>query len=66
MTDNPVRLARIVALIETTEVHGDGSKPNPVRTVKSYWTPKGELLFQKDDYLGEIDSASSNVSSESI
>lgn len=66
MTDNPVRLARIVALIETTEVHGDGSKSNPVRTVKSYWTPKGELLFQKDDYLGEIDSASSNVSSESI
>lgn len=66
MTDNPVRLARIVALIETTEVHGDGSKSNPVRTVKSYWTPKGELLFQKDDYLGEIDSASSNASSESI
>ena len=66
MTDNPGRLARIVALIETTEVHGDGSKSNPVRTVKSYWTPKGELLFQKDDYLGEIDSASSNVSSESI
>lgn len=66
MTDNPVRLARIVALIETTEVHGDGSKSNPVRTVKSYWTSKGELLFQKDDYLGEIDSASSNVSSESI
>ena len=66
MADNPVRLAKIVSLIETTEVHGDGSKSNPVRTVKSYWTPNGELLFQKDNYLGEIDRASSNVNSESM
>lgn len=65
MGDSPIRAAKVISIIRTTEVHGDGSKSNPVRTVRSYWTLNGKLLFQEDSYLGGIDRASSNVNSES-
>ena len=65
MGDSSVQSAKVIPIIRTTEVHGDGSKSNPVRTVRSYWALNGEPLFQEDPYLGGIDSASSNVNSES-
>ena len=66
MSGFPVQSAKLIHLIETTETHGDGTKTDPVRTAKSYWTLDGELLFQRDPYLGDIVSASSKVNSESM
>ena len=65
MNGNPVRAAKVVRVIETTGVSGDGTTRDPVRTTKAYWTLDGELLFQIDPYLVATDRASSNASSES-
>lgn len=62
----PVRSARIVQLIEVIETTGEGTPENPTRTTQSYWTPSGRLLFREDHLTGEMDNASSNVSSESM
>ena len=44
MSGFPVQSAKLIHLIETTETRGDGTKTDPVRTAKSYWTQDGELL----------------------
>lgn len=66
MYTHPVRAAKVVQVIETVEAWGDGTPADPVRTVKSYWSLDGELLFRKDHFLASMDSASSNISSESM
>ena len=39
---------RIIKLIHTEHCRGEGVGTNPYRTVQSYFTMKGELLFEID------------------
>lgn len=45
---NPVNSVREVTLIEVVVVVGDGTKANPVRYLRQYWTKEGELLAECD------------------
>ncbi len=38
-----------LTLIETTLTRrGEGNGSSPIRVITQYWTPKGELVFQRD------------------
>ena len=43
-----VDLARIVQVIQVLETRGTGDKNDPVRLVTSFWSLKGENLFEQD------------------
>lgn len=40
--------ARVIEVIETRALKGDGSKDNPVRYTFQYWDKEGNLLAEKD------------------
>ncbi len=40
--------AKVIRLIETTELRGAGTALNPRRIVTRWWTFKGVLLFERD------------------
>lgn len=61
-----VNSARVLQVIETKSARGSGSTEQPSRIVTEYWTLDGEKLAERDSYLGSIDSASSNASSDSM
>lgn len=60
-----IDLARIIPVIQVLETRGSGEKSDPVRLVTSFWSLKGEKLFEKDPYACSMDSASSKASSAS-
>ena len=60
-----VDLARIVQVIQVLETRGTGDKNDPVRLVTSFWSLKGENLFEQDPYLRSMADASSKANSES-
>lgn len=44
--DNSVmRGARVIEMIETSSLVGNGTPTNPYRIRKEYWTKAGEILF---------------------
>ena len=58
---------KIVKLIEVTCPKGSGTKKDPKRFIKQYWTLNGKKIFEKDDYLDDtILHASSKVKSHEI
>lgn len=58
---------KIIKLIEVTCSKGAGTKKDPKRFVKQYWTFKGKKLFEKDDYFDDtISRASSKAKSYEI
>lgn len=44
--------AKLVQVIRTETVEGDGKKESPVHRVERYWTLEGELLVEKV-YMGK-------------
>ena len=44
--------AKLVQVIRTETVEGDGKKESPVHNVERYWTLEGELLAEKV-YMGK-------------
>lgn len=40
--------ARVIQVIETVTLAGDGTDANPVYEVYQYWTPDGRLLARSD------------------
>ena len=44
--------AKLVQVIRTETVEGDGLKESPVHSVERYWTLEGELLAEKV-YMGK-------------
>lgn len=58
--------ARVIPVIVTKSARGSGAKDQPTRTVTEYWSLDGEKLAEKDSYLADMDSASSNANSESM
>lgn len=60
-----IDLARIIQLIQVLETRGTGEKDDPARRVTSYWSLKGEKLFEQDPYFRSMPDASSNANSES-
>lgn len=58
--------AKVIQVIETKSSRGSGEIDQPVRIVYEYWTLDGMKLAESDPYfLGNTDSASSNVNSAS-
>lgn len=46
--------AKLVELIYTEVTKGDGTKENPTRTVKQYWTLDGNYYLKKIQPILEI------------
>lgn len=44
--------AKLVQVIRTETVEGDGKKESPVHSVERYWTLEGKLLAEKV-YMGK-------------
>lgn len=40
---------RLIRVIETWERRGLGKENDPVRLVRQFWSPKGELLMEEPD-----------------
>lgn len=59
--------AEVIPVIRTRAMRGAGTPEDPFREVTQYWSLQGEFLCEADPYFAEgIDSASSNVSSQSM
>lgn len=58
-----MRSAKLVELIKTTSITGNGTKENPVREITQYWDLKGNLLFTCDTD-NHLDSTNCSASSE--
>ena len=43
-------MSKLVVLIQSLEKRGSGIVGDPVRTVQTFWTVDGELVFEKDEY----------------
>lgn len=41
-------MAKLVVLIETDTSRGAGTKENPSRFVKQWWTPEGKFVVEQD------------------
>ena len=39
---------RVISVVETESLRGNGEYMNPIRTVRSYWTLEGDLLAEYD------------------
>ena len=58
--------ARVIQVIETTALAGNGTPDDPCRTKVQYWSLDGDKLAENDPYLRGIASASSKASSDSM
>lgn len=45
--------AELITVIKTESLRGEGTEKDPCRTVVQYWTLKGKLLAEKDDWKEE-------------
>lgn len=56
MKNNPFKIpreakaARVIQVIETVTLAGDGTDAHPVYEVRQYWTLDGELLAKNDPF----------------
>lgn len=58
--------ARVIQVIETKSARGSGATEQPARIVTEYWSLDGEKLAEHDPYFGEMASAASKASSETM
>lgn len=57
---------RVIQIIVTKSLVGIGVEDDPCRELTQYWSLEGKKIAEYDPYLsGEIESASSKVSSDS-
>lgn len=53
--------AKVIKVIVTKSIKGAGiDEKDPVRFIYQYWSLKGKLLAERDDYLESINSLSSS------
>lgn len=45
--------ARVISVIETKAVRGEGNEDDPCRVVTQYWDFEGNLLAENDSYVKE-------------
>jgi hypothetical protein len=43
-----MKTAKLIEVIETVSLRGNGSKSEPIREVTQYWSKDGQLLAEKD------------------
>ena len=41
--------AKVIKVIETEELKGNGSEKNPYRRIKQFWTLKGAFIMENDE-----------------
>jgi len=46
--------ARVIQVIETRSLRGEGTEKDPCRIVKQYWDFEGNLLAEDDQHEKEI------------
>lgn len=46
--------AKLVELTYAEVTKGNGTKENPIRMVKQYWTLDGKLLFEEDTVKNHV------------
>ena len=52
--------ARVIQVIETVSLAGDGTDTNPVYEVHQYWTLDGDLLAKNDPFSQDDDHPASS------
>lgn len=45
--------AKLITVIKTESLRGDGTEKDPCRMVEQYWSLKGDLLAEKDSWEKE-------------
>lgn len=45
--------AKVIQVVETISIRGNGSDTDPVRAVKQFWSFEGELLAENDPFICE-------------
>lgn len=50
-----IDLCRVVQVVEVHFIRGKGVVGDPVRQVRAYYTPDGDLLAEVDSWTGEQD-----------
>lgn len=56
--------AKVIKVIQTISLKGNGTEKNPVRFIYQYWDFKGNLLAEYDEYQDVTkSSASSEINS---
>lgn len=45
--------AKVIQVVETISLKGDGTENDPVRAVKQYWAFDGSLLAENDPFTSE-------------
>ncbi|WP_295238264.1 hypothetical protein [Veillonella sp.] len=48
-----IRGVKAMVVIETKSTKGNGTKEDPVRVIKQYWSLNGELLAEKDTLVSK-------------
>ena len=48
-----LKKVKIIQVIETTSVIGNGTEQNPVRRIMQYWSLKGALLAECDEWKSD-------------
>jgi hypothetical protein len=44
-------LAKLITVIESEEMRGNGKDDTPYRKVRQFWTVDGELLVEQDEWF---------------
>lgn len=48
-----MKTAKLIEVIETVYLRGNGTKSEPIREVTQYWSKDGQLLAEKDTITSE-------------
>jgi hypothetical protein len=46
--------AKLIEVIETVSLRGEGVEGDPVRHIKQYWSKDGVLLAEQDDWKWQM------------
>ncbi len=49
--------SRIIQVIETSYIRGDGTSENPMRTVIAYFKFDGRLIYEHDEFLESLEKS---------
>lgn len=61
-TDNDLKkpVALVQLIVTNLEVRGDGTKANPNRCIRQFWTPEGKLVAEVDPLTSRLNDPNGN------
>lgn len=49
-----LKKVKVIQVIETTSAIGNGTEQNPARCITQYWSLKGALLAERDEWKSDV------------